>query len=645
MPGPLKKDGTPDMRYAANRNVGASRGTGGGGGASRGVHLRNDGCLDMRYRENKIAASSSVIPGPRRNDMAPDMRYTANRNAAATRGTGGGGEGSHAGGGIAHLRNDGCPDRRYHENQIAASSSVIPGPRKKDGTPDMRYRENKIAASVAETDPASTSLGGNLDVRYPKNRYASAADVIENSKSARPRVDHGSERPTRRDGKPDMRYRVNKVGLRNENGANPKVIEQRAKIVNDRYHTNNADTTIPRKKDGTPDMRYKICRDYVLNHPSELPETSMDDYLSTRLQLDETFQAAVNRLAEEENYDFLAKKCNVDLRKTDTFSVETECVQEPEEQSDDHQSQPPGTIREISAAQLKTILGESTLIGSGGFGEVFKCQFDGKTCAAKVIKDVTMNKPAKKELYSELRVMEKFKSCDEIVNVLAFCLNPPAIVMEYEPFGSMSYMLYEDEEAEHEAHFARGSCKHRIAFDIAVGMRELHHEKVAHFDLKPENVLITNQFGAKISDFGAAYLRGRTTTQGKSNLRDKPSDVPTCGTLAYMAPERWDYKTAAALAKSFDLAAKVDVYSFGILLNELVQGIEPFSNIMPVVSDDQTLKDMITEGNRPQLATAPKKLQSLIEACWHSDPEQRPSFEDIVEELSTPDLFPNSIEV
>ena len=141
--GPLKKDGTPDMRYVVNKQLyGASQSL--TSSVPRGP-LKKNGAPDMRYAVNKqlygaCSVSNSVPRGPLKKNGAPDMRYAVNKELygacavsnSVPRGP---------------LKKNGTPDMRYAANKqaygLAPSSPVVRGPLKKNGTPDMRFKANK----------------------------------------------------------------------------------------------------------------------------------------------------------------------------------------------------------------------------------------------------------------------------------------------------------------------------------------------------------------------------------------------------------------------------------------------------------------------------------------------------------------------
>ena len=258
-PGPLKSDGTPDMRYAADRSSNASPYAYGGSTYSS-VSSSTDGTPvgtpDIRYAANKpyydgLSSSgywsggsfystellaSLASPGPLKSDGTPDMRCAANRSSNASPYSYGGSTYSYGSSSCESsfdgssscgpLKSDGTPDMRYAVNKALYGSSSLYGgssyssrPLKKDGTPDMRYAVNKASYG------SSSSYGGSTC----------------------------SSRPLKKDGTPDMRYAVNKdlYGSSSSYGGS---------TCSSRSSSRRSSSRGPLKKDGTPDMRFKANR-------------------------------------------------------------------------------------------------------------------------------------------------------------------------------------------------------------------------------------------------------------------------------------------------------------------------------------------------------------------------------------------------
>ncbi|XP_074310853.1 serine/threonine/tyrosine-protein kinase HT1-like [Silene latifolia] len=150
-----------------------------------------------------------------------------------------------------------------------------------------------------------------------------------------------------------------------------------------------------------------------------------------------------------------------------------------------------------------------------------------------------------------------------------------------------------------------------LALEIARGMEYIHSQGIIHRDLKPENVLIGHGFGLKIADFGVS-------------CEDSCSEIPESyvGTYRWMAPEMIKRKKSCN--------KKVDVYSFGLLLFEMISGSTPFADMSAVqvayaVANKNPRLEIPNECSDP--------MKALIEQCCYSDPKKRPDFGWIVEVL------------
>ncbi|KAI2488907.1 protein tyrosine kinase [Fragilaria crotonensis] len=140
-----------------------------------------------------------------------------------------------------------------------------------------------------------------------------------------------------------------------------------------------------------------------------------------------------------------------------------------------------------------------------------------------------------------------------------------------------------------------------LALDIANGMAYLHSRQVIHRDLKPSNVLLTRDRRAKISDFGMSVAN-----QGQELTAET-------GTYRYMAPE---------VIRHESYSSNADVYSFGILLWQLITREVPFSTMTPIQAAFS-----VAQGRRPEIPTStPPRLREIISACWDQDAHMRPSF-------------------
>ena len=135
-------------------------------------------------------------------------------------------------------------------------------------------------------------------------------------------------------------------------------------------------------------------------------------------------------------------------------------------------------------------------------------------------------------------------------------------------------------------------------------------------DLKPQNIAFTADRKLKLIDFGlAACVRRRAQSS------DKYLMTGGVGTLAYMAPE-------VALRRPYN--EKVDIYSFGMILWQLLTGEPPFNGL----SREEYMMRVVRGGVRPPVPTsAPADLVHLIRTCWDANPDRRPSASSIIKQL------------
>ena len=146
-----------------------------------------------------------------------------------------------------------------------------------------------------------------------------------------------------------------------------------------------------------------------------------------------------------------------------------------------------------------------------------------------------------------------------------------------------------------------------LALGAARGMKYLHMLGLIHRDLKSGNLLVNNEFVAKVADFGLSRMMDKTMTRG-------------VGTPIYTAPET---------LKGSQYSQKADVYSFAFILYELVTRKIPYDGISPW----EVARKVCDEGLRPDIP--PNCIfEGLMQQCWNGDPKLRPDFTEIVEVLN-----------
>ncbi|KAL2536083.1 Leucine-rich repeat protein kinase family protein [Forsythia ovata] len=197
-------------------------------------------------------------------------------------------------------------------------------------------------------------------------------------------------------------------------------------------------------------------------------------------------------------------------------------------------------------------------LGRGGFGAVYKGEFeDGTKIAVKRMQAGIISNRALDEFQSEIAVLSSVRH-RHLVSLLGYSVeeNERLLVYEYMPQGALSGHLFRWKSLSLEP--LSWTRRLKIALDVARGVEYLHslaHQSFIHRDLKSSNILLDDDFRAKVADFGLVKL-----------APDKERSVATrlAGTFGYLAPE---------YAVTGKITTKVDVFSFGVVLMELLTGL------------------------------------------------------------------------
>ncbi|KAK9146223.1 hypothetical protein Sjap_006126 [Stephania japonica] len=216
-----------------------------------------------------------------------------------------------------------------------------------------------------------------------------------------------------------------------------------------------------------------------------------------------------------------------------------------------------------------------------------------------------------KQFNREVTLLSQLHHQNIIKLVAATCKKPPefCIVTEYLSGGSLRAFLHKIEKKPLPLRKLIP-----IALNIARGMEYVHSQGVVHRDLKPENLLFDHDFHLKIADFGISCREANCGT-----LSDEDP-----GTYRWMAPEMIKHN------KHKHYGRKVDVYSFGLILWEMLSGTIPFEDMTPI----QVAFAVANKNLRPVVpADHPPPLRALVEQCWSLNPDKRPDFWQIVKIL------------
>ncbi|QHO14407.1 serine/threonine-protein kinase STY8 isoform X3 [Arachis ipaensis] len=264
----------------------------------------------------------------------------------------------------------------------------------------------------------------------------------------------------------------------------------------------------------------------------------------------------------------------------------------------------------------KRLLKIGERIASGSCGDLYHGVYLGQDVAVKVMRSDQLNDALEDEFAQEVTIL---KSCvkrlcitecrqvhhKNVVRFIGACTKSPnlCIVTEYMPGGSLYDYLHKNHNV------LELSPLLKFAIDVCKGMEYLHRNNIIHRDLKTANLLMDTDNVVKVADFGVARF-----------LNQEGVMTAETGTYRWMAPEVINHQP-------YD--QKADVFSFSIVLWELVTAKVPYDTMTPLQAALG-----VRQGLRPEL---PKhghpKLLYLMQRCWEADPSNRPSFQEITVEL------------
>lgn len=277
---------------------------------------------------------------------------------------------------------------------------------------------------------------------------------------------------------------------------------------------------------------------------------------------------------------------------------------------------------------------EENILGSGGFGTVYKGELhDGTKIAVKRMESGVISEKGLAEFMSEIAVLTKVRH-RHLVALLGYCLdgNERLLVYEYMPRGTLSSHLFSwKEEGFKPLDWTR---RLTIGLDVARGVEYLHglaHQSFIHRDLKPSNILLGDDMRAKVADFGLVRL----APEGKASIETR-----LAGTFGYLAPE---------YAVTGRVTTKVDVFSFGVILMEMITGRKALDETQPEDSLHLVTwfrrmhinKDTFRKTIDPTINLDEETLGSISTVadlaghCTAREPYQRPDMGHVVNVLSS----------
>lgn len=247
-------------------------------------------------------------------------------------------------------------------------------------------------------------------------------------------------------------------------------------------------------------------------------------------------------------------------------------------------------------------------VGAGSFGAVYMGSWRNSAVAIKKLFMQDLSDVQLSDFRREVSILMRLRPHRNVTQFLGVCSIQPnlCLVTEWLPLGDLKGQLKKKQISM--------KTKLNMMRDVAAGMAHLHAEEILHCDLAARNLLCTQDYSVKVTDFGLS----KTGTQYTS--------ASGFGPIKWMSPEALDPKKRLFTTKN-------DVWSFGVLIWEILHDAEePYGNISPaevgVGIMNQTLSlDIPTWGV--------EGLPNIIRDCMHYDMNQRPTFNDLFTRLDT----------
>ncbi|KAK9116889.1 hypothetical protein Sjap_015836 [Stephania japonica] len=324
---------------------------------------------------------------------------------------------------------------------------------------------------------------------------------------------------------------------------------------------------------------------------------------------------------------FLAKKERVSKKYTE---MKKQVVADPSAKLITFHGDLPYSSWEI--IEKLELLSEENVVGSGGFGTVYKMVMN--DCSIFAVKRIDRSREGSDKVFErELEILGSIKHIN-LVNLRGYCRLPSAklLIYDYMGYGSLDDILHENGQ---ELLPLNWNARLRIALGSARGLAYLHHDccpTIVHRDIKSSNILLDENLEPRVSDFGLAKL-----------LIDEEAHVTTvvAGTFGYLAPE---------YLQSGRATEKSDVYSFGVLLLELVTGKRPTDpafvkrglNVvgwMNTLIGENRLEDIVDERCIDANVETVEAVLDIAARCTDANPDDRPSMNRVfqmLEEIMSP---------
>ncbi|XP_006872218.1 PREDICTED: leucine-rich repeat serine/threonine-protein kinase 1 [Chrysochloris asiatica] len=288
----------------------------------------------------------------------------------------------------------------------------------------------------------------------------------------------------------------------------------------------------------------------------------------------------------------------------------------------------------LDNSMLEHSADESSILGQGGSGTViYRARYQGQPVAVKRFQIKKFTSAPADTMLQHLRAMDAMKNFSEfrqeasmlhalqhpcIVSLIGISIHPLSFALELAPLGSLNTVL--SENAKDSSFMPLGHMlTQKIAYQIASGLAYLHKKNIIFCDLKSDNILvwsldIKDHINIKLSDYG---ISRQSFHEGALGVE---------GTPGYQAPE---------VRPRIVYDEKVDMFSYGMVLYELLSGQRP-----ALGHHQLQIAKKLSKGVRPVLGQPEEvqfhRLQALMMECWDTKPEKRPLALSVVSQMKDP---------
>lgn len=246
-------------------------------------------------------------------------------------------------------------------------------------------------------------------------------------------------------------------------------------------------------------------------------------------------------------------------------------------------------------------------LGRGSFGEVWCGKWKGKEVAVKkfFLSIENISEKDIKNIKKEIEIIKKLKNENIIEYYGVHCENNEvSIIMDYAKLGTLTKFINDNSNQKNQD----WEINIKLIREMTKGLIYIHGENIIHRDLKSLNILLTINNSIKISDFGLSKTKISSSTSSKASV---------VGTLRWMAPEN---------IKEGKYSEKSDIYSLGMIIWEIVSRCTiPFKDL----DQNQVLYKLSNNCKEKIPSNIPVVIKEIINSCWHIEPEQRISLQEI----------------